>query len=83
MLERSILEQTLSSAVVGTEETVAKGLQAFSERTGADELMLTSQIFDHRARLRSFEIVARGVGKERTEKRGVPEDTPSFLAQDS
>jgi luciferase family oxidoreductase group 1 len=80
-LERSILEQTLSSAVVGTEETVARGLEAFAEQTGADELMLTSQIFDHQARLRSFEIVARGMyQKERVEKRGVPEDTPSFLA---
>jgi alkanesulfonate monooxygenase SsuD/methylene tetrahydromethanopterin reductase-like flavin-dependent oxidoreductase (luciferase family) len=77
------LEQTLSSAVVGTEETVVKGLDTFAERTGADELMLTSQIFDHRARLRSFEIVARGIGKERAEKRGVPEDTPSFLGQDT
>ena len=83
MLERSILEQTLSSAVVGTEKTVVKGLETFAERTGADELMLTSQIFDHRARLRSFEIVARGIGKERAEKRGVPEDTPSFLGQDT
>jgi luciferase family oxidoreductase group 1 len=80
-LERSILEQTLSSAVVGTEETVARGLDAFAERTGADELMLTSQIFDHQARLRSFEIVARGMyQRERSEKRGVPEDAPSFLA---
>ena len=83
ILERSILEQTLSSAVVGTEETAVKGLETFAERTGADELMLTSQIFDHRARLRSFEMVARGIGKERAEKRGVPEDTPSFLGQDT
>jgi luciferase family oxidoreductase group 1 len=57
-LERSILEQTLSTAIVGTPETVRRGLEAFAERTGADELMLTSQIFDHSARLRSFEIVA-------------------------
>ena len=33
-------------------------MQAFIERTGADELMITSQIFDHAARLRSFEIAA-------------------------
>jgi luciferase family oxidoreductase group 1 len=82
-LERSILEQTLSSAVVGAEETVARGLKAFVERTGADELMLTSQIYDHRARLRSFEIVARGIEKKRgSEKRGVPQDAPSLLVQD-
>jgi hypothetical protein len=33
-------------------------LLAFAERTGADKLILTSQIYDHVARLRSFEIVA-------------------------
>jgi luciferase family oxidoreductase group 1 len=57
-LERSILEQTLSSAIVGTMDTVRSGLEAFAERTGADELMVTSQIFEHGARLRSFEITA-------------------------
>ena len=34
---------------------------AFVERTGADELMITSQIFDHQARLRSFEILAESL----------------------
>ena len=82
-VERSILEQTLSSAVVGTEEIVARGLEAFAERTGADELMLTSQIFDHRARLRSFEIVARAIEKTGgLEKKGAPEDAPSFSIRD-
>ncbi|NDP59101.1 MAG: alkane 1-monooxygenase, partial [Oxalobacteraceae bacterium] len=38
--------------------TVAAALEAFIERTGADELMITSQIFDHDARLRSYEILA-------------------------
>jgi hypothetical protein len=33
-------------------------LQAFIARTGADELMITSQIFDHTQRLRSYEITA-------------------------
>jgi hypothetical protein len=33
-------------------------MSAFVERTGADELMITSQVFDHTARLRSFEIAA-------------------------
>jgi hypothetical protein len=37
---------------------VQDGLAAFIARTGADELMITAQIFDHRARRRSFEIVA-------------------------
>jgi hypothetical protein len=37
---------------------VRRQLQAFAARTGADELMITSQVFDHAARLRSFEIAA-------------------------
>jgi luciferase family oxidoreductase group 1 len=57
-LERSMLEQALSCSVVGSPETVRRGLEAFVARTGADELMVTSQIFDHAARLRSFEIAA-------------------------
>jgi luciferase family oxidoreductase group 1 len=56
--DRLLVDQMLSCTVVGTPETVRHGLGAFAERTGADELMLTSQIFDHRARLRSYEIVA-------------------------
>ena len=39
-------------------QTVRSGLDAFVRRTGADELMVTAQIFDHEARLRSFEILA-------------------------
>jgi luciferase family oxidoreductase group 1 len=58
-LERGILEQTLSSTIVGDQETVGRGLEDFAGRTGADELMVTSQIFDHAARLRSFQIVAQ------------------------
>ena len=40
-------------------DTVRRQLQAFIERTGADELMITAQIFDHQARLRSYEIAAQ------------------------
>ncbi|MDW5441494.1 LLM class flavin-dependent oxidoreductase [Polaromonas sp. SM01] len=56
--ERAILEQTLSCSAIGSPETVRRGLQAFVDRTGADELMITSQIFDHQARLRSYQITA-------------------------
>lgn len=45
-------------AIVGSAPTVRKGIKAFLERTRADELMFTSAIYDHAARLRSFEIVA-------------------------
>ncbi|MES2384905.1 MAG: LLM class flavin-dependent oxidoreductase [Pseudomonadota bacterium] len=56
--ERAILEQTLSCSAIGSPDTVRRELQAFVDRTGADELMITSQIFDHAARLRSYEITA-------------------------
>jgi luciferase family oxidoreductase group 1 len=57
-LDRMGLEQALSCSVVGSPETVRRGLKSFIARTGADELMVTSQIFDHAARLRSFELTA-------------------------
>jgi luciferase family oxidoreductase group 1 len=55
---KSMLDQALSCAVVGSPTTVRQGIEAFVRRTGADELMVTAQIFDHQARLRSFEILA-------------------------
>ncbi|HEX7958249.1 MAG TPA: LLM class flavin-dependent oxidoreductase [Pyrinomonadaceae bacterium] len=48
----------LRYSVVGSPGVVRRGLEAFLELTRADELMLTSQIFDHAARLRSFELAA-------------------------
>jgi hypothetical protein len=41
---------------------VREGLQALMERTGADELVLTAQIFDHAARLKSFALIAQAWG---------------------
>jgi luciferase family oxidoreductase group 1 len=57
--ERTFLEHMFSCTVIGSPSTVRRGLEAFIERTGADELMVTGQIFDHAARLHSFEIAAR------------------------
>jgi luciferase family oxidoreductase group 1 len=56
--ERAMLDSVLSCSAIGAPDTVAAQLKAFIERTGADELMVTSQIFDHAARLRSYEITA-------------------------
>ncbi len=56
--ERAMLEQTLSCAAIGGPGTVRRQLQEFIARTGADELMITSQIHDHAARLHSYEIAA-------------------------
>jgi luciferase family oxidoreductase group 1 len=57
--EQALLRQLLSCAAIGTPEQVREQMQAFVEYTGADELMVAGQIFDHAARLRSYEIVAQ------------------------
>ncbi|GGI99373.1 LLM class flavin-dependent oxidoreductase [Neoroseomonas lacus] len=56
---RAMLDNALSCSVVGTRETVRQGIAEIAARTGADELMVTAQIHDHGARLRSFEILAK------------------------
>jgi len=56
-LERMGVEEALAYSVVGTPDAVERGLEAFMAETGANE-MLTAQIYDHTARLRSFEIAA-------------------------
>ncbi len=56
---RAMLQDVLARAVVGSPQTVKRGIDAFAKRTGADEIMVTAQVFDHAARLRSFELVAQ------------------------
>jgi len=53
-----MLRAVLGSSAIGSPETVKARIEAFVERTGADELMITSQIFDHQARVRSYEYLA-------------------------
>lgn len=57
-MERAGIDQALACAVVGAPETVRRGLAAFIDRTGADELIIAGHIYDHTARLRSYEIAA-------------------------
>ena len=56
--EKALLDSVLSCAAIGSPDSVRKGLQDFIERTQADELMITAQIYEHAARLRSYEIAA-------------------------
>jgi luciferase family oxidoreductase group 1 len=57
-LERAGVEHALSQAATGSPATVRQRIGAFIEATGVDEIMFAGQIFDHGARLRSFEIAA-------------------------
>ncbi|MGV8959181.1 MAG: LLM class flavin-dependent oxidoreductase [Stenotrophomonas sp.] len=54
--EKQGVGQALACAVVGDAAQVGEGLAAFAARHQPDELLLTANIFDHQARLRSFEL---------------------------
>ncbi len=56
--EAALIDDMLSCRAVGAPTLVEERLAAFLERTRPDELIVTSQVFDHRARLRSFELLA-------------------------
>jgi luciferase family oxidoreductase group 1 len=58
-MELNGVAHSLACTVLGDRDTVREGLLSVIEQTGADELMLTAQIYDHAARLRSFEIAAQ------------------------
>ncbi len=55
---RSLVDQVLPYSAIGGPDAVATALGEFIALTGADELMITSQIFDHSERLRSYEIAS-------------------------
>jgi luciferase family oxidoreductase group 1 len=61
--ERFGVDQALRLSVVGNKETIRTGLQNILRETEADELMINGQIFDHQARLHSFDIVSQLQGE--------------------
>ncbi|MBY6152620.1 LLM class flavin-dependent oxidoreductase [Vannielia litorea] len=60
--ELAMVEEALKVSAVGSRETVAEKLQSLIARYAPDELILTGQIHDHAARLRSFGIAAEVLG---------------------
>ncbi len=56
--EKEQASAMLACSFVGSRETVARGLNRFVEETAADEVMVAAAIYDHAARLRSYEILA-------------------------
>ncbi|MCR8842234.1 LLM class flavin-dependent oxidoreductase [Paenibacillus sp. SC116] len=55
--EKMLVQRTLSTSIIGSPATVKRKLTELLESTNADEIMINSQIYDHDARLRSFEIL--------------------------
>jgi luciferase family oxidoreductase group 1 len=58
---RAILDSVLSYSAIGSPETARKQVEDFIARTRPDELMVTAQIYDHRARVRSYELLMEAV----------------------
>jgi luciferase family oxidoreductase group 1 len=56
--EKMRAQHMLAYAIAGGPETVRAGIQRMVEATEADELMVVSAIYDHAARVRSYEILA-------------------------
>gem|GEM_PF-5585 len=57
-LERAFIEDRRVTQIIGSPDTVQRGLASLLEATAADELMLTTMVFDPADRLRSFELLA-------------------------
>lgn len=57
----AVLDHVLSASAIGGPEKVRREIAAFLERTQADELMLTSAMYDHQARKRSLAIAAEAM----------------------
>jgi luciferase family oxidoreductase group 1 len=57
-MEKAQAMRMLARSIVGSPDTVRKGIAKLVEETGADELIVVSDIYDHSERLRSFELIA-------------------------
>jgi luciferase family oxidoreductase group 1 len=60
--ERMMLDQFFTCSAVGSPETVREKLSEFAARTQVDEIIVAGQVFDHAARLRSYELTAAAAG---------------------
>jgi alkanesulfonate monooxygenase SsuD/methylene tetrahydromethanopterin reductase-like flavin-dependent oxidoreductase (luciferase family) len=56
--ERAQAMSMLARSIVGSPDTIRSGMDALIAETGADELMIVSDVYDHATRLRSFELIA-------------------------
>lgn len=57
-LEKAQVSRMMERSIVGSPDTVRAGMEALIAETGADELILVSDVFDHQARLHSIGLIA-------------------------
>jgi alkanesulfonate monooxygenase SsuD/methylene tetrahydromethanopterin reductase-like flavin-dependent oxidoreductase (luciferase family) len=60
--EKSIARSRMANQVIGSPETVRRGLDQLLADTGVDELMVTTMVHSHADRLRSYQLVAEMAG---------------------
>ena len=66
-MEKAQAQRMLARSIVGSPDTVRKGIAALIEETRADELIVVSDVYEHAQRLRSFELIAEAAGLPRTD----------------
>jgi luciferase family oxidoreductase group 1 len=72
--EQAHVEHMTRYTIVGSPQTVRHGLEQLLEQTRADEFIATAQIYDHAARLRSFELAAGAFDEINADRRGATVD---------
>lgn len=62
-MEEEAVNQMLAVAFIGGPDKISSQLKSFLEQTGVDEIMVTSHIYDHQARLHSYQLFADIIAK--------------------
>jgi alkanesulfonate monooxygenase SsuD/methylene tetrahydromethanopterin reductase-like flavin-dependent oxidoreductase (luciferase family) len=65
-MEKAQAMRMLARSIVGSLDTVRKGMAALIEETHADEFIVVSDVYEHSERLRSIELIAEAAGLPRT-----------------
>jgi luciferase family oxidoreductase group 1 len=60
--EKAQANRMLARSIIGSRDTIRTGIDALLTETGADELMIVSDVFEHSARVRSLELIAEAAG---------------------
>jgi alkanesulfonate monooxygenase SsuD/methylene tetrahydromethanopterin reductase-like flavin-dependent oxidoreductase (luciferase family) len=64
--ERAAVESKLRAAIIGSNQTVAAGLEQLIAETGADEIIIVTDTWDHKDRLESYRRVSEMAARVET-----------------
>jgi luciferase family oxidoreductase group 1 len=72
----ALISRAFRHSVVGGPETIAQGVRDFIARYRPDEVIVTAQIYDHAARIRSLEILSKALGRNAAGYAAAPATRP-------